>query len=238
MTPEILFDPSPEKLELTNDEIHIFCASLDPSRSHLEQFAETLSKDERQRAARFHFEQDRNRFVAGRGILRKILGWLLGAEPRELIFSCGPHGKPQLAGPAAQSLLHFNLAHHDSLAVYAVSHTNEVGIDLERIRPVFETEEIVAHCFSERERAQWLSLPSGSRGEAFFNCWTRKEALLKATGEGIGDQMGQTEVYFTGDLSGGTRWSLRSLIPALDYTAAVATECHDARVTCWKWQEK
>jgi 4'-phosphopantetheinyl transferase len=237
MTPEILFDPPPEKVELTNGGIHIFCASLDPPLSHLEQLAETLSKDERQRAARFHFERDKNRFVTGRGILREILGWLLGAEPNGLVFSRGVHGKPRLAKPAAGSFLHFNLAHCDSLAVYAVARANEVGIDLERIRPVCETEEIAAHCFSERERAQWLSLPGESRAEAFFNCWTRKEALLKATGEGIGGKMDQIEAFFAGDLPGETPWLLRSLVPALDYTAAVAAECHKARVNCWKWRE-
>jgi len=236
MTSEILFDQTPEKVELTNGEIHIFCASLDPPRPQLEQFAETLSKDERQRAARFYFEKDKARFVAGRGILREILGWLLEAGPRELVFSRESRGKPQLAGPAAGGFLHFNLAHCDSLAIYAVSRAHEVGVDLERIRPIFETEEIVAHCFSDRERAQWLSLPGDSRGEAFFNCWTRKEALLKATGEGIGEHMDQTEAFFAGDLSGGTRWWLQSLVPALDYTAAVAAECRDASLHCWKWQ--
>ena len=225
MTSEILFDQTPEKVELTNGEIHIFCASLDPPRPQLEQFAETLSKDERQRAARFYFEKDKARFVAGRGILREILGWLLEAGPRELVFSRESRGKPQLAGPAAGGFLHFNLAHCDSLAIYAVSRAHEVGVDLERIRPIFETEEIVAHCFSDRERAQWLSLPGDSRGEAFFNCWTRKEASLKAGGQGIG-----------GSLFNAAQFSLRSLTPAMDYTAAVAVKCRDARVNCWKWQ--
>src|SRR5260221_1053777 len=232
---EILFDPAPEKLELTNGEIHVFCASLDPPLWRLEQLAETLSKDECQRAGRFHFQQNKNRFVAGRGILREILGWLLGIVPHELVFSCGSRGKPRLAEPVVESRLHFNLAHCDSLAVYAVSRVLEVGIDLERIRPVFETEEIVAQCFSEQERARWLSLPIGRRGEACFTCWTRKEALLKATGEGIGDQMDQIEVFFAGDVPGERRWLLRSLTPALDYTAAVAAGSQDARVNCWKW---
>ena len=237
MTPEILFDPPPEILEPANGEIHVFCASLDQPCREMEQFAESLSRDERQRAARFHFERDKNRFVTGRGILREILGWLLGAEPCELVFSEGFHGKPRLAKSVAGSFLHFNLAHCDSLAVYAISPTSEVGIDLEGIRPVLETEDIVARFFSERERAQWLSLPSGGRAEAFFNCWTRKEAWLKATGEGIGGQMDRIEVFFDGDLPGETSWLLQSLTPALDYTAAVAAECHNARVNCWKWRE-
>src|SRR5712671_2612469 len=132
MTPEIPFDPPPPDLELVNGDIHIFCAPLDQPLTRLEQFAASLSKDERQRASRFIFERDRNRFVAGRGMLREILGRLLRLEPGELIFSYGFRGKPRLAAAAWGNFLHFNLAHSDSLAVYAVSRGHEIGVDVER----------------------------------------------------------------------------------------------------------
>jgi 4'-phosphopantetheinyl transferase len=238
MLPVILFGPPPENLELTKHEIHVFCALLDLPSRRIERLAETLSIDERERALRFHFERDRTRFLAGRGILREILGWLLRVSPGELLFSYGAHGKPRLAAPDGENHLYFNLAHSDSVAVYAVSRSHEVGIDLERIRSIHEAEEIAAHFFHERERARWLSLPSDQRADAFFDFWTGKEALCKARGEGIGDRMQQSDAAAARDVSNGSAWSLQSFRPALDYTAAVAAKGRDARLCCWKWPEE
>jgi len=236
MTPEIQFNPPPKNLQLVDGEIHVFCAALDQPLWRMELLAETLSADERQRAARFHFEKDKNHYVAGRGMLREILGRLLGVEPGELVFAYGVHGKPCLAMPPAKNSLHFNVAHSDSLVVYAVSREHEVGIDVERIRPVREVEDIAAHIFSEPERAQWHRFPDDKKTEGFFNCWVRKEALLKARGDGIGEPLNQIETFFNGDLPGSGQFSLRSLLPALDFAAAVATKYRDARVNCWEWQ--
>jgi 4'-phosphopantetheinyl transferase len=230
MTPAIQFEPPPADLALTSGEIQIFCASLDLSPSRLECLAKTLSADERGRAARFYFARDGNRFLAGRGILREILAWLLGGRPDELIFSNGINGKPRLAALVATNDLHFNLAHSDSLVIYAVSRAHEVGIDLERIRPIQDAEEIAAHFFHERERAQWHSLSSDQKTAAFFDCWTRKEALLKASGEGLGGPMEQIDTFAPVN-----PWSLQSLTPAVDYAAAVAAKCRNVRIRCWQW---
>jgi 4'-phosphopantetheinyl transferase len=238
MSPVILFEPPPGNLELTKEEIHVFCAFLDSPSRPIERLAETLSIDERERALRYYFESDRTRFLVGRGILREILGWLLRVSPGELIFSYGALGKPRLAAPDGENRenhLYFNLARSDSLAVFAVSPAHEVGVDLERIRAIDEAQEMAAHFFHERERARWLSLPSDKRTEAFFDVWTGKEALLKARGEGIGERMKQADAGTARDESNGTPWSLQSFRPALDYTAAVAAKCRDARLCCWTW---
>ncbi|MGH7993070.1 MAG: 4'-phosphopantetheinyl transferase family protein, partial [Limisphaerales bacterium] len=166
------------------DEIHIFCAPLDLPSARLRQLAETLSADERIRAAHFQFDQDRNRFMAGRGLLREILGWLLRLPPAALIFSYGAHGKPQLAAAPADRWLHFNLAHSDSLAVYAVSCSFEVGVDVERIRHIPEAGQIAAQFFTRSEAAHWRALPPAQQSEFFSDCWTCKEAYLKAIGMG------------------------------------------------------
>jgi 4'-phosphopantetheinyl transferase len=237
MTPKILFPPPPQNLEPVNGDIHVFCAPLDPPPARMERLAGLLSEGERARASRFTYEQDRNRFVAGRGVLREILGWLLHANPETLRFSHNSHGKPQLAPATAEGHLHFNLAHSGSLAVFAVSRAHEVGIDVEQIRPICEAEDIASHCFSKRERAQWHSFPAGRKTEAFFNCWVRKEAWQKAHGEGISERLDQIEVFFSGDLSDGAQNSVRSLPLALDYTAAVAAKGRIAGVDCWKWQK-
>ena len=137
MTLQIPFSLPPDNLELASDEVYVFCAQLEQPVTRLEQFRETMSPDELQRAARFRFEKDRNFFVAGRGMLRKILGWLLDMKPSELSFSYGNHGKHRLATAASKNFLHFNVAHSDSLVVYAVARDREVGVDVECNAPCF-----------------------------------------------------------------------------------------------------
>jgi 4'-phosphopantetheinyl transferase len=246
MIPKILFDPPPENLKLQNGEVHVFCARLDQPAPRLARLAEMLSQDERARAARFVFERDRNRFIAGRGMLREILGWLLHIEPTRLAFSYGDHGKPRLAAPVAGRFLHFNLAHSDALAVYAVSAREEVGIDIERVRPVTEAEEIAAYFFSTRELAEWRSLPAACRLEGFFHCWTRKESLLKSIGTGLGEPSPQIEVPpFPDECTHSLPTPaapvarsgvfVHSLMPAWGYSGAVATGGAKAP-RCWQWQ--
>ncbi|MBW8863334.1 MAG: 4'-phosphopantetheinyl transferase superfamily protein [Verrucomicrobia bacterium] len=234
MKPEITFKPPPQTLELASGEVHVFCSSLDQPRERMEQLTDTLSEDERHRAGRFRFKKDLDRFVAGRGMLREILGWLMGVKPKELSFSYSPNGKPHLTAPTGKKFPHFNVSHTGSLAVYAVSLEHEVGIDIERIRPLRETEDIAAHFFSQSERTQWRSLQTAAKTEAFFNCWVRKEALLKAFGKGIGEPLNQVEVFFGGDLFSGAQFTLRSLLlPVLNHVAAVAVKCRAPLISCW-----
>lgn len=245
MTSAILFDPPPRSLEALNGDVHVFCVTLDQPSARLEQLAGTLSNDEHARSARFNFKQDRNRFIAGRGLLREILGRLLRADPARLTFAYGSRGKPRLASPVNGRMLQFNLAHSDSLAVCAVSASYELGIDIERIRPIREAEDIAARFFSARENAEWRSLPDERRAEAFFTCWTRKEAWLKAIGAGISEILNQGEVPpssdepgspFKSEMVSSASSSLRlySLKPASLYRAAVATESQGVPY-CWKW---
>ncbi|MDE3066696.1 MAG: AMP-binding protein [Verrucomicrobiota bacterium] len=246
MTPPIPFSPPPRTMEPTDGEVHVFCAWLDLPASRLEQLAETLSGDERARAGRFAFARDRDRFLAGRGLLREILGRLLRVEPAQLVFAYGDHGKPRLAGPVAGRFMHFNLAHSGALGVYAVSARHEVGVDVERLRPVAEAGRIVANYFSEGERKYWLSLAERERTEFFFSCWTRKEALLKATGDGIGESLNQLDVrsasggppqffHFAGGPHAARRWVLHSCSPAVDYLGAIAVEGGPATAVWWRW---
>jgi 4'-phosphopantetheinyl transferase len=247
MTPEIPFDLVPKDLDPSNDEVHIICASLDQSPARMEHLAGMLSADERARAARFHFDKDKKRFAAGRGMLREILGWLLRAEPAGLVFSYGPRGKPRLAGPTAGHLVHFNLAHADSLVVYAVSRDHEIGVDIERVRPLPDVELLAAQIFSKEENEQWQALPVEMKTEAFFTCWTSKEACLKANGEGISGALHEVEVSLTpgepaqlvriaGDPHAAAQWCLHSLSPAWDYTSVVALNRPASRISCWKWE--
>lgn len=247
---EIKWAPAPYNLEPGPGEIHVFCASLDLPASRLAHLALGLSEDERARAERFRFNKDRARFVAGRGLLRELLGWLLRVESNRLTFSYTARGKPALAEPASGQSLRFNLAHADSLAVYAVAREHEVGVDVEHFRSIEGAESFAERYFTERELADWRSVPLSQRTEAFFNCWTRKEACLKAIGCGIGDSLSRIEVSLTpgqptrflsmvGDSQAPDHWLLQPLTPALAYVGAVAAERgRHLRVRCWKWQAR
>jgi 4'-phosphopantetheinyl transferase len=227
-------------------EAHVFCASLDVEDSRLTRLAFALSEDERARANRFRFDRDRRRFIASRGLLRELLGSLLCVEASRLAFSYTARGKPSLAVPKSGQSLCFNLAHADSLAVYAVAWEHELGVDVERLRRINGAESFVERYFSERELANFLSTPLHQRAEAFFNCWTCKEACLKASGHGIGDSLSRIEISIVpgrparllnlvGDSQAPHHWLLQSLAPAASYVGALAAPrgCH-LRVHCWK----
>jgi 4'-phosphopantetheinyl transferase len=247
---EIKWAPAPYNLEPGTEEIHVFCASLDLDASRLAHLALALSEDERARAERFRFNKDRARFVASRGLLRELLGWLLRVESNRLAFSYAARGKPALAEPASGQSLCFNLAHAGSLAVYAVAREHEVGVDLEHFRTIEGAESFAERYFSQRELADWRSVPHSQRMEAFFNCWTRKEACLKAIGCGIGDSLSRIEVSLIpgqptrflgmiGDSQAPAHWLLQPLTPAPAYVGALAAERgRHLQVHCWKWQVK
>jgi 4'-phosphopantetheinyl transferase len=241
---KIFWESAPKLLRLADSGIHVFCASLDLPASRMAQLAAHLSEDERARAERFAVEQPRQRFIAARGILREILGSFLDVEPAQLRFSYNSFGKPQLASCTSSRALHFNLAHSDSLAVYAIA-DQDIGIDLERIRPMPDAQDIAARFFSPRESADLREIPEERRTEAFFNFWTRKEACLKAVGLGLSETLNEIEVSLlpqeTGRLFGyssgavtAARWSLQPLQPASRYIGALASKDATA-VNCWSW---
>ena len=214
-------------------------------RCRLEQ---TLSDDERCRAGRFYFQSDREHFIVARGVLRSILGSYLGVEARELCFGYGAYGKPALMLHANAADIRFNLSHAGGLALYAVTRDRAIGIDLEYLRADIEWMQIAARFFSPREHAMLSSLPPAARLEAFFTCWTRKEAYIKARGEGLALPLDQFDVSLTpgepaqllgvrSDLDDPGRWSFQGLSPEPGYIAAVAVEGHGWHLTRWLWQD-
>ncbi len=172
-------------------QVHVWAGPLDLPSETREALASTLSGAELQRAARFHFEIHRNRFIAGRGLLRRILARYLATEPSGLCITYGKNGKPSLADAPG---LHFNLAHAEDLALLAVTRLGPVGVDLEHVRRLEDASQLVARFFSPGESAAYSRLEPQLQPAAFFNLWTRKEALLKATGEGIGELLNRVEV--------------------------------------------
>ena len=238
----------PADLALVNNEVHIWRASLDQPAWRIQKLAQMLTEDEYKRAERFHFEQHRQRFIAGRGILRTILSCYLGIEPSLLQFCYGHRGKPALAAIDADKALRFNLSHSEGLAMYAIARDREIGIDLEYIRCVPDAEQIAARFFSCRENAVFRALPPEQKQAAFFNCWTRKEAYIKAIGDGLAFSLDQFDVSLSpgeparllgikGSSAAAAHWSLQELTPAPGYVAALAVEGHGWSLICWQWPE-
>jgi 4'-phosphopantetheinyl transferase len=232
----------PEEFSLPIDEVHVWRASLDCDSKVLKRLEELLSPDEKSRAARFIFDRDRYYFVAARGILRDLLGAYLKRPPAELEFRYGPQGKPALCNTDSVSPLHFNLSHSQGLALYAFSRGREVGVDLELIRPEFATEEIANRYFSTQEVKELQALPQDLQPEGFFLCWTRKEAYVKARGEGLQVSLGSFNVSLTPGQPAElhsvdcSRWTLRSFRLAERYAAAVVGGGKEWRLQHWEWK--
>ena len=240
--------PPPADLTLSSDKVHVWRASLEVTASRVQTLQNTLATDELSRAERFYFEKDRKRFVVARGLLRAILSRYLSIEASQLRFCYSPYGKPALATTPGQDVLSFNVSHSHGLALYAVTRGREIGIDLERVRADLDCEQIAARFFSPRENAVLRALPTELKSKAYFNCWTRKEAYIKARGGGLSLPLDQFDVSLapgepamllntSGDRQEATRWSLRALTPGPGYVAALAVEGHGWRFECWQWPE-
>ena len=228
------------------DEIHVWRAGLDLNAGDRERLLQTLSADEHARREKYRFERNRDRFAAARGILRQLLGGYLGVGAADLRFRYGPFGKPFLITTRENDDLLFNLAHAEELAVYAVSRARNVGVDLEHVRPALDWQKIAERFFAPREINFFQSLPPGERSSAFFKCWTRKEAYLKARGEGlslsldsfdVSARSGETAVVFTPQEGPGKalRWTLQDISIDEGFAAALAVEGSGFVVKYWQW---
>jgi 4'-phosphopantetheinyl transferase len=189
-----MWSPQPESLSLSRGEVHVWRAELAQPPELQETFLRLLDQDERARASRFHFEKHRRRFVLSRGVLRVLLGRYLEIEPERVRFAYGPYGKPALADEHGSSPLHFNASHSHELAVYAFVQDHEIGVDVEYIKADIATEEIARHFFSAYEVETLTGLPEAERAAAFFRCWTRKEAYIKAIGSGLSHPLDEFDV--------------------------------------------
>lgn len=170
---------------LERGEVHIWHAHLHLVSQSTQRLFSTLAANECARAESFHFEKDRNRYAIARGILRSLLGGYLDADPGRLEFSYGPFGKPFLTPVSPESPLHFNVSHSHGLALFAFSRDQEIGIDLERIRPRFDFEHMAKSFFPQAELAELHSFGTVERLAAFFSLWTRLESCAKARGVGL-----------------------------------------------------
>jgi 4'-phosphopantetheinyl transferase len=217
-------------IPLKADEVHVWQASLDADPAAVERFSGYLSPVEKGRAVRFLSAKDGNRFTVCRGILRELLGGYLHCPANDVCLEAGAHGKPALRADTGMPDLRFNLSNSQGVAVYAFALGREVGIDIEKIRPDVAFQRIEDRYFSIRERQELRNLPEKLRPEGFFLCWTRKEAYIKARGDGLHLPLDSFDVSLT---PGGAavlnsqdrdRWSMYSLQWGADFAGALVVE--------------
>ena len=226
--------------------VHVWRIGLDVPDEEQARRAAALSPDEIARAERFRVERDRRCWIAARGAVRAILAGYLGCRASSLTFRIGPHGKPALDGPPAAERLEFNVSHSGNLALCAVARARAVGVDVEAIRPDFASLDVARRFFSGTEFAALEALPRGERVAAFFACWTRKEAYMKARGTGIALGLDRFEVSLAPDRpaallathdepAAAAHWRLAALDPGDGYAGAIVTE-GPACLAGWQWQ--
>jgi 4'-phosphopantetheinyl transferase len=216
--------------DLPTDVAHVWIRPLQVPPPVEEAGYELLSPEERQRAARFRIGSPRSNFILTRSTLRSLAGYYLGTSPQDLSFRYSEYGKPVLDGP---SDLRFNVSHTDGLALIAFVRTREIGVDVEKIKAATDAKTLAERFFSIRERGALENLSGEELHAAFFRCWTRKEAYVKARGEGLSLPLDQFDVSVAEDelkallatrpdSSEAGKWMLRDLPTSPGYAAALA----------------
>jgi 4'-phosphopantetheinyl transferase len=234
----------PAEFHLKEDQVHLWRISVTDLKGTTDAQTSVLSAEELERATRFHFEIDRKRFIVSHGTLRMILGQYIGLPPEEIIFGHGDRGKPNLDPVPQNEGVRFNLSHSGDIVLIAVGRHREIGVDVEKIRPEIELERLAQRFFSPGEVESLSSLDTEHRLAAFFRCWTRKEAYIKALGGGLSIPLDQFEVTLEPDtppaLSANredpdevARWSLYNIELGEDYLAALAVEGRPEKIQYW-----
>ena len=229
-------------LQLGKQEVHIWQARLDVGSSIAQRLSTHLSQDEVRRAERFVLEKDRTSFKVARGILRELLRAYLQQPAAAISFETGTWGKPALSGAAQLESVRFNVSHSYGLALYAFTRDREIGIDVEKIRPEVAFEGIEDRYFSAREVQELRSLPHALRPQGFFLCWTRKEAYIKARGEGLQIPLDSFDVSLIPgapavlNSTDCDKWGLTSLNLGPDFAGAVVVEGRESKLQFWEWR--
>ena len=232
---------APVELPTLDGNVHVWAVRLDDTRVDLDGGRELLSPDERERVARFHFDLHRRRYLIAHIALHEILARYLPLDPAQLWFELGTNGKPKLAPARAAHGVDFNLSHSHEMALVAVNRFGEIGVDIEYARPEFKFQEIAERFFTAREVAALRGLPANLQRQAFFKCWTSKEAFLKAKGTGLSGKLDEVEitlgapeqVRIGASVPG---WSLSELTPGDGYEGALLIAGGALPAICYRWQ--
>jgi len=227
-------------------DVHVWLVNLAQMSAHLANLIPILSDDERRRAERFYFEPDRHRYVLARGLLRVLLGSYSAYAPSK--FSYGTHGKPRLAGVHGETDPRFNVSQSGNYILIALANQREVGIDIEYINELPDMEKIAERFFSVREHTLLSAVPAPEKSVVFFTYWTRKEAYIKATGDGMAMPLDQCDMSHPAADPGESvsavhvqrrpgetsRWSVYALPEITGYASALVIEGHAQHLHCWQ----
>jgi len=236
-----------EVIRLMANEVDVWRIDL-ARQDRVRQCRSLLSPDEIRRAKRFYFERERARFTLARAAMRQILSLYAGIAPQELCFGYGSGGKPELCAGLEESGIRFNLSHSSQLALLAVAQGLTVGVDIEWVNAEFATEEIAEQFFAATEIQTLRALPSTQRAQAFFSCWTRKEAYVKALGKGLSIPLDSFAVAFGPGISAALlevkvdsrevqRWRMYNVEVTEGYKAALVVEGENHQLKNMEWDE-
>ena len=242
--------PDPN-ISLTPDEVHVWRVSLDYHAPYSDALAALLSPDESIKVNRYRFPQHQREAIISRGVLRLLLGHYTARQPEQIQLSYTPYGKPLLiptAASAVAGMLNFNVTHSNGYALYAFTINRDIGIDIEKIRPDAAQDGVAERFFSARELTQLRNLPRAIQSVGFFNCWTRKEAYIKARGEGLSLPLNQFDVSLTPgepaqllasriDEGDAQKWTLANIQPAPGFVGALAVSGVNWQLHCWDAKE-
>lgn len=226
-----MWKTSPKTLELSDSKIDVWSVNINNYTNKLFDYWELLSSSEKEKADRFRFEKDKNCYVIARGLLRILLSRYLNIKSQKINFRYAEKGKPYLEHP---SNIKFNLSHSKNYIVLAFTKNIELGIDVEYAKNNLEILQVAESFFSKQEIKALKSVQSIYRLSAFYNCWTRKEAFIKATGDGLSFPLNQFTVSLESSESAELietlwdnkekdLWSLETFTPQKDYIGAVAS---------------
>ena len=244
MCDTISWPSNPGLFELEDTHIHVWRADLDCEKTILRRLESTLAPEEKGRADRFIFRSDRDAYVASRGIVRQLLGAYMNRLPADVAFNYGPKGKPTLRGECLERSIQFSVSHSGRMALLAFAAGRHIGIDVEFMRPTIAALEIAERYFSPQEVIELRALPESQQAEAFFLCWTRKEAYVKAKGEGLHIPLESFSVSLTPgqperlECADSYRWSVRSLRPETLYVGALVAEGQNWPLHQWSWNSQ
>jgi 4'-phosphopantetheinyl transferase len=229
-------------LGVLGQNIDVWLIDLDKETLWSEHAIKLLSVGEQERASRFKFENHRRRYMVSHAGLRSILSAYLKIPPKDLLFSAGPRGKPKLTPtmPGTDSF-HFNLSHSDEVALIAVTRAGEIGVDIEYVKKDFPIHQVAERFFTPKEVKALKALPDHLQRKAFFQCWTSKEAFLKAKGAGLSGKLDEVEITFAcgqrvrimANIRG---WSLAELNACDGYEAALVSEGEPAPIHLYRWK--